>query len=199
MKQFYTIVLIICTLCGFTTASELPSRMQAASIIQDSGQILNPTFIYLRKNDNDYIHYGHINSCTISEGEFDYLIKSLSKLGYLTCDISHNDMLFSKTILKVFTIYIKDKGMELFSDYSAVPFGEDQLRAKICERELVEITGILPVDPFTCIVEYKYRYTNFTPLSHLVLQFSELQNINIDELHSARVTFKKYDDGWRVR
>ena len=68
---------------------------------------------------------------------------------------------------------------------------------KLCDKEFVAVTGIVPFEYGVkgATVEYTYKYTNITPFGS---RWPPTFVYPCDEdVHTSRITFVRYDDGWR--
>lgn len=75
-------------------------------------------------------------------------------------------------------------------------------RMWMADQELLSITGLLasPAGD-SAQVEFTWKYANLTPFGEVASIFYTVQgklDYSPDNVHKETVTFKKYDDGWRL-
>lgn len=63
---------------------------------------------------------------------------------------------------------------------------------KVCERKIVEVTGIEQPKPQTATVSFNYNTVNPTPFGETMPEVCSA------EIRSGRAELKLFDDGWRV-
>ena len=70
---------------------------------------------------------------------------------------------------------------------------------KMADRSLIAITGIRESsEGNTATVELQWQYTNLTPFGKVAPLLDGRLDYTPNRPRNASVTFKKYDDGWRL-
>ncbi len=79
--------------------------------------------------------------------------------------------------------------------------GKYRYTAKLADRQFVGVTGVVQ-NSNTAQVEYTWKYANQTLVGKNSLKYRTGRDAEFmidDSLHTETVSFKKYDDGWRLQ
>lgn len=92
-----------------------------------------------------------------------------------------------------YVVALTEEGKKFIVNEVKPTFGRDAIMVvRVCERKIVEVTGIEQVEPQTAAVSFKYNTVNPTP-------FGETEpEICSAEIRSGRAELKLFDEGWRV-
>jgi hypothetical protein len=169
------------------------SRDVAASIISNTKGLPRPIYYFLPVAR---VSEGGINLLGPPWQDYLKAWSQLESLGYIT--LQRLGKIESGGFLNIpwdtVEISLTDKGKEIFTHDQ-----EHFWRAKICEKVLVGVTGIsVNEGKITALVEYIWRYGNFSPIFQAVLPISDLRDSSVYSLHKEEEMMRKYDDGWRV-
>lgn len=92
-----------------------------------------------------------------------------------------------------YAIALTAKGKQFVINEVKPTFGNDTITVvKVCERKIVEVTGIEQADPQTSTVSFNYNTVNPTPFGETMPEVCSA------EIRSGRAELKLFDDGWRV-
>jgi len=92
-----------------------------------------------------------------------------------------------------YVINLTEKGKQFVINEVKPTFGHDTITVvKVCERKIVEVTGIEQAEPQTATVSFTYSTVNPTPFG------KTMPEVCSTEIRSGRAEMKLFDDGWRV-
>lgn len=92
-----------------------------------------------------------------------------------------------------YIINLTEKGKQFVIKEVKPAWGNDTITVvKVCERKIVEVTGIEQPEPQTAIVSFNYNTVNPTPFGET------MPTVCSAEIRSGRAQLKLFDDGWRV-
>ena len=92
-----------------------------------------------------------------------------------------------------YVVTLTDKGKQFVINEVKPTFGHDTITVvKVCERKIVEVTGIEQAEPQTAIVSFNYNTVNPTPFGET------MPEVCSTEIRSGSAELKLFDDGWRV-
>ncbi len=155
------------------------SRDKAKVLIQDFAGF-NAVAEYFPNESSAVVSWDGLHLGTLNSREKDALLSNLVREGVITYSTPPDSITSSP-------IALTEAGNKLMIEKNNRFF-----KIKLCDRHIIEVTGIEQSSPQTAVIHFTYKTTNQTPFGKTTPKACS------GETHEGGAVLNLFDDGWRV-